>query len=323
MTPLLLINYHYIRDPNGHPHPGIHPISMQAFADQVDGLCRDLHPASLDEFAAYAAGDDRLPGPSFFLTFDDGMVDHIHAAREVLAPRNIKAAYFVCSRPLLEGKAISTHKLHWLRATTAPETFRENFLARLPGEWRAKLDDPKLARAAGETNLYDPPEIAQLKYMINFHLPYDLVDEITSLMLGERGVEEADFCRDLYMNAEHLAELERMGHRIGSHGHSHQPMSRMTADALDDDLRQSVDCLAAIVEQPINWLAYPWGSDWAIPDYADMVCPAHGFELAITLWRAWNTGGLSPFLLNRCNTNEVDALVAAGMEMESGQNASA
>jgi peptidoglycan/xylan/chitin deacetylase (PgdA/CDA1 family) len=311
MTPLLLINYHYIRDPHGHPHPGIHPISMAALAKQVDGLLAALHPASIEEFADYAAGHDRLPGPAFFLTFDDGMVDHVHAAREVLAPRGLQAGFFVSSRPLAEDKAIGTHKLHWLRATTPPEQFREDFLDRLPGLWRTRLKDPELAQAAAETNRYDRPETAQLKYMINFHLPYELMDEITSQMLRERDVDEAEFCRELYMNAEHLRELERMGHRIGCHGHAHQPMSRMSPDALDADFARSQDCLSAIVGHPLNWLAYPWGNDWAIPRDADKLCRAHGFDLAITLKRAWNDGRQSPYLLNRCNTNEVEKLLAA------------
>lgn len=310
MTPLLFVNYHYIREPNVHPHPGIHPISMPAFANQVDKLLENLYPASPDEVALYAAGEDCLPGPSFFLTFDDGMIDHIHAAREVLNPRGLRGAFFVCSRPLREQKAISTHRLHWLRATTEPAAFRDDFVARLSGDFLLLENDPELARAASENNKYDKPEIARLKYLINFHLPYNLVDEITGQMLVERGVEEAAFCRDLYMGPNDLQELERDGHRIGSHGHSHRPMSRMTADELAHDVEQNLSCLSAIVAQPIDWLAYPWGSDWAIPENADDLCRAHGFELAITLKRAWNNGDQSAFLLNRCNTNEVDEMLA-------------
>ncbi|MDP6342092.1 MAG: hypothetical protein QF491_01070, partial [Alphaproteobacteria bacterium] len=219
MNRLLLVNYHYIRDPDAIAHPGIHPISLRDFTDQVDLLLRKLHPASPEEVADFAKGRDRLPGPSFFLTLDDGLMDHLEAAREVLRPRGLRVAFFVCSRPLTERLAISVHKVHWLRAMTPPVDFRDEFLSQLPTEWRAAEGDAELAQAAADTNQYDPPEIARLKYLINFHLPYDVVDRVTSAMLAGRGVSEAGFCGDFYMDGGDLGELAGDGHVIGAHSH--------------------------------------------------------------------------------------------------------
>ncbi|MEQ9641916.1 MAG: polysaccharide deacetylase family protein [Alphaproteobacteria bacterium] len=307
MTPLLLVNYHYVRPRDAHPHPGIHPISAEELDAQVAALKADLHAATPQEVEAWAAGDDRLPGPAFFLTFDDGLIDHHEAVPAVLAKHGVRAAFFVNSRPLSEGRAITVHKVHWLRAETAPAAFRAAFLDLLPAEGRALVEQHDAARAAAETNRYDPPEIARLKYAINFLLPYEQVDAASAAMLRARGLSESDFCEMFYMTAGQISGLRDAGHVIGSHAHSHRPLSRL--DHADADVVANLDCLERISGRRPDWLSYPWGSPWSIPDDAEALCRRHGFRLAITLNRDWNRGGEPAHLLNRVNTNEVDAML--------------
>ena len=307
MSPLLLINYHYLRPRDAHPYPGIHPISADELDGQIALLKRELHAATAAEVEAWAAGDDRLPGPAFFLTFDDGLAEHHDVAPAVLAKHGVQAVFFVNSRPLVDAKVVSVHKVHWLRAETPPERFREEFLAHLPADGQATVESRDDDAAAVGTNQYDTPAVARLKYAINFLLPYAQVDAATSAMLRDRGIDEADFCARFYMNAEQIRAVANAGHVIGSHSHTHQPLSR-NPDA-DGDVATNLDCLERITGRRPDWLSYPWGSDWSIPDDAERMCERHGFRLAITLKRAWNVGGESAFRLNRINTNEVDAML--------------
>jgi len=305
---LLLVNYHYVRDPAAYRHPGIHPLAPEAFAAQVDRLLDRLHPATPAEVEAFAAGRP-LPRPAFFLTFDDGLIEHGGIVPEILEARGLRGAFFVCSRPLEEGRAVGVHRTHWLRATAEPARFREELLARLPAEWRRLEDDAETRRASAEVNRYDPPEIARLKYLMNFRLPYDVLDAATADMLAERGVAEADFCREMYLDAAAVARLAAAGHVVGSHGHTHRPLSRLSPEERRADLARNLACLGRLSGRPVEWLSYPWGNDWSIPDDAAELCRDLGFRLAITLKRAWNRGGEAACLLNRVNTNEVDALI--------------
>lgn len=308
MKQLLLINYHYVHDPARHQYPGIHPISEAALHQQLARLQSQLTAASAEDVSAYAAGDAGGPESGFYLTFDDGLKDHISTVPSILDSRGLKAAFFVSSRPFVEGRAISVHKLHWLRSRTDPMAFEREFTARLPEEWQRKLADNASAHAAGRTNRYDPPEIARLKYGINFLLPYEIVDRVTSELMAARDIDEADFCSEFYLSVEDIRDLANAGHVIGCHGHTHRPFSRMSQDELDDELATCVDLLQPLAG-PIRWLSYPWGSEWAIPEDADAVCRRNGFELAITLRREWNIGTPTSCLLNRINTNEVDTFL--------------
>ena len=310
MNRLLLINYHYIHDPARHRHPGIHPISQSTLGDQIDRLSAELTPASPRAVEAFAAGETSTPGAGFHLTFDDGLKDHVIAARDVLRPRELRAVFFISTRPLVEGRAMTVNKVHWLRSQMDPVQFETAFTNRLPSEWAQAIANDENAAAAAETIRYDAPEIARLKYAINFILPYELVDRVTSDMLAAMDVEEAALCRELYMNEDDIRDLAREGHVIGCHGHTHRPFSKLTAEALDAELALCTETLSKLSGGPVEWLSYPWGSPWALPSDPETLGQRHDFKLAITLERAWNSLGVSPYRLSRINTNEVGVFLS-------------
>lgn len=301
---LLIVTYHYIRDPKAAPHAGIHPISPADFVAQVNDLRQRYHMATPAEAERFLLGEASLPGASVLLTFDDGMVDQGEAAQNVLDPLGIRAVFFVTSRPLVERRALAVHKVHWLRAHTPPPRFGEEFEAALPAEWRAgNADAPERADAARRYP-YDAPVDARLKARINGTLPNAVVDSATAVMLRARGLSEAAFCEQLYLGEGDLRAIAARGHAIGAHGHSHAAFSRLGA-VLDADLRANVACLTRLAGAAPTWVSYPYGRQWAIPEDAAGLCRRYGFRVGVTLNLGWNEGAIDPALAKRINTNEV------------------
>ncbi len=308
---LLLVNYHYIRDPGQYLHPGIHPISPDDFKAEIGGLNERFHLATPEEAEAYLTGHGELPGDTILITFDDGLVDHRDIARDFLDPLGLKAVFFVSSQPLQTGRAVMVHKIHWLRATTEPEEFRLEFLAALPPGAQTELDHETSAEA-GRVYIYDPPEIGQLKYLINFRLPYDVVDETASAMLGQRGIDEAEFCRGLYMNEDEIRSLAANGHLIGCHGTSHKPFTTLApGDDLEGDAMGNRRHLGGILGRRPAWVSYPYGRGTAIPDDTADFCRRFGFTLGLTLDNGWNesAAGIELSRVKRINTNELSQFV--------------
>lgn len=305
---LLLVNYHYVRDPALYCYPGIHPLSPAGLGRQVERLASLLHVATPDEAEAFLLDGKALPGPSVLLTFDDGLVDHAWTARNILDPMGLKAFFFVCSRPLTEGRALAVHKVHYLRATTEPNQFRAELLAVLPDTWRSRRLTGMESEAAARTYIYDSREHAEIKYLLNFLLPDDVVDEATSAMLAARGINERTFCRETYMDEAALRALELDGHRIGAHTHDHRPVTRL-GEAEERLMELNVSTIAAATGRSPAWISYPYGRDWALPaDCADF-CRRHGFSIGVTLMGEWVRPEHVPFALDRINTNEVDCLL--------------
>ena len=299
---LLNVNYHYIRDRNQYPYPGIHPIEPDAFVEQVRRLRDRYHMATPEEVEKFVYGDDALSGPSVFLTFDDGLADHAKVARSVLKELEIKAAFFVSSRPLIEHRALTVHRIHWLRANTAPEKFQEEFMNMLSGEWRDMAEDEEVSKDAIEINAYDSPEVARLKYLINFRLPSDLVDELSREMLRSRGISEETFCEMSYMSENKIRGLVEEGHVVGNHGHSHTPLAKLDQKTLTQELQTSNACLERIVGVKPHWISYPYGIE---PENTGEFCRHFGFTIGLGMVRAWNNGKESPCRLNRVNPNDV------------------
>lgn len=301
---LLIVTYHYIRDPRAAPYPGIHPISHADFAAQVNDLRQRYHMAAPGEAERFLLGEASLPGPSVLLTFDDGMVDQGEAAQRVLDPLGIRAVFFVPSRPLVEKRALAVHKVHWLRAHTPPQRFAEEFEAALPAEWRAGNADAAERADAARRYPYDAPADALLKARMNGTLPNDVVDAATAVMLRARDLTDAAFCKQLYLGEDDLRAMAARGHCIGAHGHSHAAFSRL-GPALDADLRANVACLTRVIGAAPTWVSYPYGRQWAIPADAAGLCRRHGFRVGVTLNLGWNEGAIDPALAKRINTNEV------------------
>lgn len=68
----------------------------------------------------------------------------------------------------------------------------------------------------------------------------------------------SDIAREL-MTAAELAELAHDGFSVESHGHAHMDYARAAPDAIQDDVRTSVERLTELLDRPPRYLAYPFG----------------------------------------------------------------
>jgi len=92
-----------------------------------------------------------------------------------------------------------------------------------------------------------------------------------------------------YLNRQELIELSNIsGATIGSHGHAHTHLAKMSSQDVTRDLKHSKDWLEQIVQKPVTTLSYPHGSY-----NSDVVRIASelGFEFAATSkWGVFEVG---------------------------------
>jgi peptidoglycan/xylan/chitin deacetylase (PgdA/CDA1 family) len=305
---LLLVTYHYVRDET-YPYAGIHPVTPARLREQIDMLGRSFDLTSIDQAEAFLLGKGDLAGPSVLFTFDDGLREHLHIARNVLEPLGLRGLFFVCSRPIEEGRALAVSKMHWLRSTTPPGEFRAALLDRIPS---ARLElDAVAEQAARASYPYDRSDDVKLKYLMNFVLAHADIDAALSDMLRARGIDEAEFCRSTYMSENDLRALQQAGHVVGGHSHSHAPLAQLNPAALESDVGRNIGFLERLLGLRPHWFSYPYGSPAAVPVDTSVLANELGVRLAATLSRGWIYSGHDPMKLNRINTNEVPAFAAA------------
>lgn len=312
---ILAVSYHYIRSKDGLLHPGIHPLTPEDFESQLRVIEAKASLTGPDAFDAWL-DSQATPQRSVLLTFDDGLVDH-WAAAKLLEEHDTRGAFFVCSRPYLEQKALPVHKVHWLRSSMNEEEFVAKFTAQLPSSWSRQIHLPpeELRAAAAETYQFDTLEVGVLKYLINFSLPYECVDHATSEMLKDIGLDDAEFCRFTYLTLDQLSDMAANGHRLGCHGHLHKPFSRFGEAELIADLAKNQSFLTPLIGRKPTWLAYPYGSEWSLPSDAATFVETVGLEFAFTYERGWIRPGDLRHRLKRVDCNELHSFLDAPPEL--------
>jgi len=92
-----------------------------------------------------------------------------------------------------------------------------------------------------------------------------------------------------FLNRQELIELSKIsGATIGSHGHAHSHLAKMSPQDVTSDLKHSKDWLEQIVQKPVTTLSYPHGS---YNNDVVRIASEIGFEFAATSkWGVYEVG---------------------------------
>ncbi len=92
-----------------------------------------------------------------------------------------------------------------------------------------------------------------------------------------------------FLNRQELIELSNIsGATIGSHGHAHTHLAKMSPQDVTSDLKKSKDWLEQIVQKPVTTLSYPHGS---YNNNVVRIASEIGFEFAATSnWGVFEVG---------------------------------
>lgn len=101
------------------------------------------------------------------------------------------------------------------------------------------------------------------------------------------------------LTEDDVRELAGRGFEIGSHGHTHADLGRLSSSIVEADLVASLDRLEGLVGARPRFLAWPYGSSSA---ESERVAQAVGFEAAF----AFNTPSSGPYALSRVPVYRLD-----------------
>jgi peptidoglycan/xylan/chitin deacetylase (PgdA/CDA1 family) len=251
--------YHFLRDAGAgrfplraHERPG-------RFASQLEGLARRFPFCRARDLVD---PDCPLPGASVLVSFDDGARDVAEFAVPLLRRHGATATFFVCTRPLLEGRLLDVQKIEFLMQALGLDRFRRAFYEELERRCGAEVERGPLDFAGGyRFYRYDDESVRRFKLDLNYQLPYEVVtpvlDAVFAGVFGEGSEREA--VRETYMSRDDLRRLVDAGFEIGSHGHAHRVLPRLDFAGQKRELETSIACLREITGEERLTLAYPFG----------------------------------------------------------------
>lgn len=314
MSRLIAINYHYVRPVFDLPHAGIHGITAAQFRAQLAALSQIGTFVGASDILAALDHQRPLPDKAFLVTFDDGLREQFDHALPVLDELGIPALFFANTSPLADGEVSGVHKIHLLRAHTAPPDFIAQLQTIAAAQGVALPHDIDREKATAQYR-YDTPQTAVLKYMLNFVLDRTVRDTLIDAFFAQRFPDSAAMIADFYMNEGQLKALAKRGY-LGTHAHMHLPLGTLTREQVRWQIAESLQYLETWTGQRPTAISYPYGSPLAAPPWVGEIADAFGLKFGFTIEKAANDDLTEPLMLARFDNNDMPLGKAARYTLE-------
>lgn len=269
-------------------------VTPDTFAMHLQLLQRFLAPVSVTQFGDMLGGRVPWQPGACLVTFDDGWHDNVVHAVPALQRARVPAVIFLATG------YVGTQDVFWQESLT-----RQLFAAWRSGPGALPLFESQAA--ASILQLDESQAREEIRSLVERlkRVPRDQVDTYRQQVrryLDSRGSTADAAGDDRFMTWEQARSLAGTGNvEIGSHAHSHRPLTSLTPQEVDADLRTATEILARELGGTPRWLAYPNGNhDDAVVERVGR----SGIELAFTTRVGLVAAGDAPLRLKRINIAE-------------------
>ncbi len=232
--------YHSVSD---RPLPHVRHLhyvkTIKDFTDDMDTLLKSFDPVSLEDLRELAAGNISIKKPSFFLSFDDGLVEFDNIVAPVLLQKGIPATVFVNSA-FVDNKGLSfRYKISLIIETLNSEGQDEVNLKEISELLRVEKNEE-----VSDTlkKLYNPEN--------------GLIDKIALLA----GVDFNNFLKknQPYLSKAQIKNLVQKGFDVGAHSIDHPLFSTLGEEEQYRQVKVSVDFIRENFAPKVISFAFPF-----------------------------------------------------------------
>lgn len=276
-----ILVYHYVR-PIKDSQYDIKGMDLEDFQDQITTLKKKYRFIGVKDVIDCIDNGRRISKNSVLLTFDDGLKDHYEYVFPILKENNIEGLFFPSGKPILEEIVLDVHKIHFVLASikdvhSIVADIKEN-LNMLKSEHKIESFDSYYEKFAVKSR-FDSKEIKFIKNLLQKGLPYKLRTELVNYLFKKYVTnDEKSFSKKLYLSIDEINEMKKAGMVFGSHSYSHDWMSTLTENELNEDLENNSEFLLKIKGEYLL-MCYPYGG------YNNLVIrkiSERGFQLGLT-----------------------------------------
>jgi peptidoglycan/xylan/chitin deacetylase (PgdA/CDA1 family) len=277
---------------------GIYPITPEQLKQKVESIScsgwRFGTQSDIIQSVEKGQCDEKIA----IITFDDGLKEQISAIKHLFS-MNVPAICFIPTALFTDCFVLDVHKLQMIRSITNDHELAE-ILDKAFGFFSHEFDDDLLE----VQYRYDQPLSRSVKYFLNFVLASEQRDEwITTYFLEKFGDEKAA-AEALYMNKDELKYLAKVG-SIGSHGHSHRPLAKLSNAELNEELHRSREILETLTGVAPTGVSFPYGGKTAVNNDVFLAAMEAGYKYGFTMERGMNLEIPCALSLKRIDTNDI------------------
>jgi peptidoglycan/xylan/chitin deacetylase (PgdA/CDA1 family) len=208
----------------------------------------------------------KLKNNDVCLTFDDGIKCQIDIALPVLEDLKIKSFFFPYTS-IFEGKPDNLEVYRYFRLNYFNDIsdFYNHFFSIIEKNLDSFFDKNK--KIINETKLKFPfysTEDVKFRLVRDKLLNKDDYENIMSLMMKIKNFEPKEFYSKLFFSKKDLKELDKLGHIVGLHSHSHPTLiEKLTYNEQKKEYEKSNSIISKITNKltsNIKCMSHPCGS---------------------------------------------------------------
>ena len=300
-----VVFYHYVRDVERTPFPGIKALSVTDFAAQVDWLQARFEIIDGATFERAVIGQSGFDRPTALLTFDDGFVDHYECCFPLLRSRGLGGIFFLSGATLgPRAVLLNVHKTHFLLSRLGGDQFAREVAAGIEREGVTILHRGGSEREG--VYRYDEAPDVRIKHVLNYEIPSAVADRTLSTLFERHIGETEGFARELYLSGGQVREMAEGGMTFGFHTETHPVLSRLDRGRQRAELRNGPSTIGDLTGQRGVSFCYPYGLAHTYNSDTLSVLEESGYTMAFnTARRDVVIGQESRYELPRFDTRDV------------------
>ena len=261
---LHIVMYHYVRDIKESRYPEIRGLEVGQFEEQIQYIKDNFNVICMEDMVEAIQNKSELPDKSILLTFDDGYIDHYNYAFPILMKYNLKGAFFVPAKVLVERCLLDVNKIHYLLSCgKIPDIVKDikDILDKLYHSGVIEVTADDLYTQYAVANRYDDKDTIFAKRILQNGVKEDLRNSISSQLFEKYvDVSENILSRELYMDYAQLAVMKRNGMHIGIHGYDHYWLGKSDFKLVERDITKAKKELQQFLDEEKWVMNYPYGS---------------------------------------------------------------
>lgn len=213
----------------------------------------------------------------FLWTFDDGLLEHYENVLPLLDEYKAFGIFAVPTK-IFENRLLKVHKAHILMSELQ-ENFAETFLTWCKKEG-INLTEPT-RQVLRRHYRWDELNVARVKYLINYSMKNEFVDDVLSLMLEKFIGDESEIAKSFYITKAQMKEMVGNGHLIAGHSHSHRSLTSMSVKMSANDLKRNINILKKNVGT-VSAFSFPYGKLTTFNERHIQELSGHGINRFLT-----------------------------------------
>lgn len=315
---LLTVMYHFVTNGGKDRFRGLKGITSDVLEEQLERLITWGKPLTIGDINSYLDGSKTIPAKSFYLTFDDGLIDHYRCVFPLLKKYGLYASFFPVTKPLIEGRIPAVEKQRFLQYcfTDSYREFLMDFFDEIgmhDPQLRKRLPSPTVANIRGfstylsDCDFYTNDERFYRKIR-NEMISERLFNQVVDSLFKKYVPSERSFIRKVYLSKAQLIKMSRQGMDIGVHTHSHPYLPRISKADQATEIQVPLRYLSSFLKSPISSFAYPYGEQGRVT--YELLCRL-GFRCAFKTGNKISLRRPDRFRIPRVDAARLDQFVAA------------